>query len=343
VSAARYVSVVVALTGLLWGPARAECWHLNHQWPSDGNPVSIAVDASGHVYVVCHEADHAVQKYSTNGKLLAEWGQRGSGPGQLLSPRGIAVDGAGNVYVADTGNHRVQKFRRDGAFVRAWRTYGKGKTRTFRPYGIATDPSRPYVYVTDDANSRVLKFTDRGFAVRVWGGYGTAQDQFLAPRHVTTDNAGLVYVVDSAAGCVKKFNHLGEFKGLWGDSDNQTPYFVNPVGVAVDCAGYLWVTDGSHRVQQFWQAVRRRGWFGGSSDPQQGHAGCWHRFDSAHQPVAGAGPGQFRDPCGLAVDLAGNLYVADFANRRIQKLASLETGAPGMLSRSAWSSAASSR
>lgn len=329
----RRVSVVVGLTALLCGAAGAEAWHLDYQWAIEGNPVSVAVDASGNVYVICHEADHAVQKYSTGGKLLAQWGKRGGEDGQLIWPRGIAVDRRGYVYVADTGNRRIQKFTRDGALVRKWSTYRKGNTRTFRPLGIATSPSGQYVYVTDEAKNRVLKFTARGFPIREWGSHGKADDQFLAPRHVATDSAGFVYVVDGAANCVKKFDHIGEFKGAWGGMENQTPYFADPVGVAVDYSGCLWVTDGDHRVQQFWQPVRRRGWFGGCTDPEHADGGCWHDFSSPHRPAAGAGAGQFRDPQGLAVDLAGNLYVADFANRRIQKLASLETAAPGTLSR----------
>lgn len=330
----RRASVVVGLTALLCGAVQAEAWHLDYQWAIEGNPVSVAVDASGNVYVTCHEADHAVQKYSTGGKLLAQWGQRGGEDGQLISPRGIAVDRRGYVYVADTGNRRIQKFTRDGALVRKWSTYRKGETRTFRPYGIATSPSGQYVYVTDEANSRVLKFTARGFPIREWGGYGKGDAQFLAPRHIATDNAGFVYVVDGAADCVKKFDHLGELKGVWGGASNQTPYFADPVGVAVDYSGSIWVTDGRHRVQQFWQPVRRRGWFGGCADPEHVEGGCWHDFSSPHRPAAGAKAGQFSDPQGLAIDLAGNLYVADFANRRIQKLASLETASAGTLSRS---------
>ncbi len=330
----RRVSVIVGLAVCLCGVARAECWHLDDQWTIEGNPVSVAADAFGHVYVTCHDAKHAIQKYSTGGKLLAQWGQRGDGRGQLISPHGIAVDRWGYVYVADTGNRCIQKFTCDGVFVRKWGTYRKGNIRTFRPVGIATSPSGRYVYVTDEANSRVLKFTARGFPIREWGRYGTADEQFLAPRHIATDNAGLVYVVDNSANCVKKFSHLGAFKGMWGGRENQTPYFAEPVGVAVDFSGHVWVTDGSHRIQQFWQAARRKGWFGGCDDPEKRDEGSWHGFGSPHRPEGGAGPGQFQDPRGLAVDLAGNLYVADFGNRRIQKLASLDTAGPGMLSRS---------
>jgi tripartite motif-containing protein 71 len=324
----------------LWcGSAGAECWYLDQQWPTEGSPACVAVDAAGYVYATCQNTAAGVQKYNTDGKLAAQWGPRGSDAGQLLTPQGIAVDKAGNVYVADTGNRRIQKFSGDGKFIRQWRTFARGKVHTFRPFGVATELSGQYVYVTDDANSRVLKFTTNGFAVREWGGYGTDNRQFIAPRCIITDSLGFVYVVDNAANCVKKFSHLGVFENVWGGADSQNSCFVSPVGITVDYSGYLWITDRSHRVQQFWQPVRRKGWFGGCNNPEHREAGCWHEFTTDHRPAGGASAGQFTDPRGVAVDPAGNLYVADFANRRIQKLASLETAKPGTsgLPRLSWS------
>jgi tripartite motif-containing protein 71 len=334
----RGMQAAVLFAALWCGTAGAECWYLDRQWPTQGSPASVAADAAGYVYVTCQDAEFGVQKYNTDGKRVSQWGPRGSAPGQLLTPTGIAVDKAGNVYVADTGNRRIQKFRSSGAFVKQWATFAWSTVRTFRPFGIATEPSGQYVYVTDDANSRVLKFTTDGFAVREWGGYGTEKGRFIAPRHITTDALGFVYVVDHGGNAVKKFSHLGMFEDAWGSTDSQNPCFVSPVGITVDCSGYLWVTDRSHRVQQFCQPVRRKGWFGGCDNPEHAHAGCWHEFTTDHQPAGGTGAGQFADPHGVAVDLAGNLYVADFVNHRIQKLASLETSGPGTsgLSRLSW-------
>lgn len=329
---------VTVLFATLWsGSAGAACWCLDRQWPTEGSPASVAVDAAGYVYATCQNATAGVQKYDTDGKLVTQWGPRGGAAGQLIAPQGIAVDKAGNVYVADTGNRRIQKFRGDGKFISQWRTFARGTIHTFRPFGIATEASGQYVYVTDDANSRVLKFTIDGFPVREWGGYGRNDAQFTAPRHVITDSSGFVYVVDSSGNCVKKFSPLGAFENAWG-GESENPRLVSPVGVTVDYSGYLWITDRSHRVQQFWQPVRRKGWFGGCNHPEHTETGYWHEFTTDHQPAGGASAGQFTDPQGVAVDLAGNLYVADFANRRIQKLASLETSKPGAsaLSRLSW-------
>ena len=54
--------------------------------------------------------NYRIQKFSSSGVFLAKWGTEGSGDGQFKDPRGIAVDGSGNVYVADYSNNRIQKF-----------------------------------------------------------------------------------------------------------------------------------------------------------------------------------------------------------------------------------------
>jgi hypothetical protein len=71
----------------------------------------VAVDGSGNVYVA-DTYNNRVQKFSSTGSYLTQWGSYGSGNGQLYYPYGVAVDGSGNVYVVDTYNHRVQRFAR---------------------------------------------------------------------------------------------------------------------------------------------------------------------------------------------------------------------------------------
>jgi DNA-binding beta-propeller fold protein YncE len=134
-------------------------------------PRGIAVDpADGAVYVV-DMGNHRIQKFDTSTnvlpQLLTKWGG-GLGPGhasspqaqeagQLRSPWGIAVGGAGDVYVTDTGNQRVQKFDRDGGFITQWGGFGGGDSQFNFPYGIAVD-ARGSVFVVDSGNTRVLQF-----------------------------------------------------------------------------------------------------------------------------------------------------------------------------------------
>jgi DNA-binding beta-propeller fold protein YncE len=67
------------------------------------------------------------------------------------------VDGAGDVYVTDTGNHRVEKFDRDGNFITQWGGFGNGEGQFNFPYGVVVD-ARGSVFVVDSGNTRVQQF-----------------------------------------------------------------------------------------------------------------------------------------------------------------------------------------
>ena len=98
-------------------------------------------------------------------QFLSKWGSQGSGDGQLNFPDGIAVDEAGNVYVADRDNHRVQKFGADGRFLLTWGSEGGGDGQFNNPRAVSVDRVRN-VYVVDQATAgtygtgiRIQKFS----------------------------------------------------------------------------------------------------------------------------------------------------------------------------------------
>ena len=70
----------------------------------------MAVDGAGNVYVADTNLNR-IQKFTSDGHLLAKWGSAGSGESQFHGPSGVAVDDAGNVYVAEMYNNRIQKFQ----------------------------------------------------------------------------------------------------------------------------------------------------------------------------------------------------------------------------------------
>src|SRR5262245_21556382 len=70
---------------------------------------------------------------------LSQWGSIGSGPGQFQEPRGLAVDPAGVVYVADFGNNRIQKFSSSGALLKVWGTAGSDDGQFYGPCAVALD------------------------------------------------------------------------------------------------------------------------------------------------------------------------------------------------------------
>ncbi|TAK33736.1 MAG: hypothetical protein EPO21_11990 [Chloroflexota bacterium] len=244
--------------------------------------------------------------------LLTTWGSSGSGQGQINRPYGIAVDVAGNVYIADTSNNRVQKFSSTGAFLAAWGSPGSGEGQLNRPYGIAVDAAGN-VYVADSGNNRIQKFSSAGTFLSTWGSYGSGVGQLSWPAEVALDAAGNVYVAEMYNHRVQKFTNTGAFLTAWGSYGTGDGQFEYPYGIAVDAAGDVYVGDiYNYRVQKFSSA----GTF----------LAKWGAY--------GSGDGQFSNPSGVAVDAAGNVYVADIYDNRIQKFSSAGTflltwGSPG--------------
>lgn len=102
-------------------------------------------------------------------KLLRKWD---SGDGRPFTPSGIAVDGSGNVYVADTGSNRILKFSPEGAVLAKWGAEGSGDGQFKSPQRIAVD-SAGNLYVADYGNNRIQKFDSTGTFLAKWGGEGS--------------------------------------------------------------------------------------------------------------------------------------------------------------------------
>ena len=120
-------------------------------------PVDVAVDDQGFVYVT-DSGNHRIQKFTPNGRFVAQFGSHGPGPGQLNCPRCIAIDAAGTglVYVSD-GNHRVSVFTGDGVFVRCFGLKGSNVDRLNKPMGMTFD-KKGFLYICDCGNGRVLVY-----------------------------------------------------------------------------------------------------------------------------------------------------------------------------------------
>jgi DNA-binding beta-propeller fold protein YncE len=117
----------------------------------------------------------------------------------------MAVDGAGNVYVADRNNHRIQKFNSAGTFLVEWGGIGFGDGQFIFPEGVAVD-SAGNVYVTSQFTNVVQKFTSSGSFLAKWGSSGSGDGQFSSPSDVAVDAAGNVYVTDRDNHRIQKFD-----------------------------------------------------------------------------------------------------------------------------------------
>jgi tripartite motif-containing protein 71 len=240
--------------------------------------------------------------------FLMAWGQQGTREGQFNAPEGIAVDGEGNVYVADTENHRVQKFDANGKFLLQWGSKGANNGQFESPSGIALDKENN-VYVADTFNHRIQKFDKNGRFLGKWGtpcelqsgkgcvdpdGPGPLQPgdgQFNLPAGIAFDQEGNLYVTDAFNHRVQKFSPTGKFLGKFGVFGTGDGQFNITAGIALDKDGNIYVSDNKNdRVQKF--------------DPMGKFLG---RLDAP-----------MRRPYHLAVDKTNRIYVVDQGNNRIQ-------------------------
>lgn len=141
-------------------------------WQAEGGeigPVDLAHDAHGNIYAVMHRVHkHYVEEFTSEGKLIAAFGDLGSGDGQILGgdhsgPESLAVDGLGNVYVADKLNNRIVKFDPNGKFV--LNMTGDGQHKLLEPW-IVTADSKGNAYAA--TYNTIWKFDPSGAFVGTW-------------------------------------------------------------------------------------------------------------------------------------------------------------------------------
>lgn len=162
-------------------------------------PLSCCVDAQrGAAYIVDYGyRNDRVIKYTLDGTFVREWGTNGAEPGQLQRPSGVAVDGFGNVYVADACNHRIQKFDADGKYLSSFGRAGREPGELYYPYDVACAPDGS-VYVAEFNNHRISVFDRNGAFVRVLGAVGSGAGEFDSPWSLTVDGRGRLLVSDTA-------------------------------------------------------------------------------------------------------------------------------------------------
>lgn len=280
-------------------------------------------------------------------------GTMGSGAGQLRSPKGIATDKDGFLYVADSQNHRVQVFSPEGIFVREWGSQGMAPGQFQEPWGVAV-ASDGTVYVADTWNHRIQVFDRQGTYLREWGVFGeTGEDvsrdgAFYGPRGLALDADGNLYVTDTGNKRVLKYSPQGVLLGAVGGAGSGPGQFQEPVGVTVDAAGLVYVADTwNHRVQVLdsnlvylreWQV---RGWNSVSvlnkpyiAVDKQGTV--WTTDPESHRVLGfvdgeiaavfgqyGNGMDGLHMPTGVTVGSNGQLYIADSENHRVLSFESM--------------------
>lgn len=303
------------------------------------NSWGVASDAQGNLYVADTE-NHTIRFITTNGVVSTLAGQagvsgsaNGTNSGALFNqPQGVAVDNAGNVLVADTGNHTIRMITPGGVVSTLAGLAGSSGTnngvgagaRFYQPEGVAVDGSGTLIYVADTWNHTIRQVTLGGVVTSLAGAAGIAGTnngtgsaaQFNTPQGITLDGAGNLYVGDTGNQTVRKVTALGAVTTLAGvagvngsgDGSGASVQFWGPSGMAVDGATNVYVADAyNHTIRKVTPA--------GVVSTIAGAAGVFGSADSTGSSA------RFWEPQGVAADAAGNIYVADTGNGTIRKIA----------------------
>ena len=311
---------LLAFAAILPTRVGAQGYQYLKQWGSQGTgngqfnaPRFVAVDPAGQYVYVSDVTNETIQKFTSNGDFVTQWNS-GVDSRRFWGVTGVAVDPTGEfVYVTEYDGDMIQKFTSDGVYVTNWGTYGEKPGQFHMPFGVAVDAAGN-VYVTDYYRNNVQKFTSDGVYITQWGSQGSGDGQFSYPTGVAVDAAGNVYVANNGGvtngnSAIQEFTSDGVFITQWGSQGSGngqfggTGAFGNPFGVAVDAAGNVYVADQ----------------WGGIYDNERSEKFTGDGAYITQWGSRGTGNGQFYEPMGVAVDAAGNVYVVDARNYRIQK------------------------
>ena len=246
--------------------------------PEFNYPSGIAIDGSGNLYIADFSND-TIRMVTPAGVVTTPYGQAGV-PGSTTNvvgtaarfnqPNAVAIDGSGNLYVADSGNDTIRKIVLSTGMVTTLAgsarhtgtqdaPTGPGSSARFNtPEGIAVDGSGN-IYVADTGNNTIRKITPAGAVTTLAGLAGTpgyldangTTAEFNEPISVAVDSQGNVYVADINNDVIRKITSTGAVSTPYGkletagrtDGVGNNALFNSPIGLAFDGSNNLYVTD----------------------------------------------------------------------------------------------------
>lgn len=304
-------------------------------------PQGVAVDSSGNLYIADY-FNHRIRRVSTTGIMstLAGNGARGySGDGgpaaiaQLNGPSGVAVDGSGNLYIADYFNNRIRKVSATGIITTVAGNGAGGyggdggpaaNAQLSWPTAVTVDSSGN-LYIGVSSDNRIRTVSTAGIITTVAGnGYpGYSGDggpainaQLSGPRGVVVDSSGNLCIADYGNNRIRKVSTIGIITtvagggsgGLGDGGPAISAYLGSPSSVAVDSSGNLYIAElFNHRIRKVSPT--------GIITTVAGDGSLGYSGDGG--PAISA---QLSGPRGVAVDSSGNVYIADSNNNRIRKV-----------------------
>jgi len=301
---------------------------------SFNQPTGIAVDAAGNIYVSDY-GDNLIRKISAAGivSTIAGNGNQGSLNGldtasSFNGPTALALDAAGNIYVADDNNNMVRKISTNGMVSTYAGSDSTGlingpaaNSALFGPTGVAVDGSGN-VYIADAGNN-IIRMVNTSDVVSTYAGSTNEaatngpllSASFNNPTGLAIDGSGNIFVADMLDGMIREISpSTGTVTTLAGSGDTTASVngtgtaasFYFPNSLAVDASDNIYVTEYATNL------IRK-------VDPT-GVVTTFAGNGAAGQADSTGTSASFNGPSGIAVDKSGNLYVADTYNNVIRKI-----------------------
>jgi sugar lactone lactonase YvrE len=310
-------------------------------------PSSAAVDTFGNTYVA-DTANNTVRRIAVGTGTITRVagtvgmpGYTGDGAAAtaatLNKPSGVAVDGAGNLYIADTGNNVIRRVDAVSGIITTFAGTGTagysgdGGVSTLAtmnaPMGVAVYNASE-LYVADTGNNVVRLIGLRSHQIQTYAGTGvagfagdvttpTASTSALlnAPAAVAVGDGGAVYIADTGNQRVREVDATGliktiagvEVAGYSGDGDATLAELSSPDGIAVDASGAVYIADtGNNRVRVLSAGILTTV-AGGATSGTSGNG-------------ANSGNALLNSPRGIAVDSMGGIVVADTGNNSVRRI-----------------------
>ena len=266
-----------------------------------GSPVRNVMDLNGPYVIafsshdemiVSEKGGHLVSVFDVKRQRVRTFGSKGDKPEQMISPSGIAVDDADNIYVSS--EHKLQKFTSSGELIKCiGRTQRSSKEGEFNdPCSVTIHSSQ--VYVCERDNHRVQVFDlDLNFIGSI-GSHGWGRGEFDHPEDVAFDIAGNMYVVEFSTDRVQVMDSSGQFIRMFGQEGEGKLRGPTALHIADK---YAYVSDRSnHRIAVYETSGRYVTSFG----------------------RRGMGEGAFWSPYCITSCVSVCIYVCDYGNDRVQ-------------------------
>lgn len=220
-------------------------------------PWGVAVDGQGQIFV-SDTWNGRIQVFGPDGSFVRKWGylntsQEMGDPMAMFGPRGLAVDGNGNLWVADTGKKRITLFSAMGEFMQQVGGGGTTLGRFEEPTDVAVDPRDGSIFVADAWNLRIQKLDATLQPLAEWPVPSWGSQHLYHKPSLAVTGSGDVYATDPANYRVLVYNSAGGLKAAFGSFGPEMDRFAMPNGIAWDgTANQVLVADAdNHRVQVF--------------------------------------------------------------------------------------------